>query len=79
MSKEYRILPDCVYKALDWLIFNNLLYKDARVNTFARLNTQDVIHIISSQQKQPTQPNDQCIDCSAYMKINDLLRIIRAL
>ncbi|GBM01464.1 hypothetical protein AVEN_209285-1 [Araneus ventricosus] len=81
VSRDYNISPDRVYKALDCLIANNPLYKDVRVNRFARLNTQDVIRVIPTQQQRPNEIDDKATDAptrSAYMRINDLSRIVRA-
>ena len=81
VSKDYNISPDRVNKVLDWLIINNPLYKDVKVNLSARLNTQDVIRVIPVQRQRPNEPIDQATDapnCSAYMRINDLSRIVRA-
>ncbi|GBO41872.1 hypothetical protein AVEN_143063-1 [Araneus ventricosus] len=80
-SRDYNISPDRFYKALDWLIANNPLYKDVRVNRFARLSTQDVIRVIPTQQQRPNELDTKATDAptrSAYMRINDLSRIVRA-
>lgn len=80
VSRDYEISPVRVYKALDWLIENNPLYEDVRINRGAQLNTHDVIRIIpapSDQNESTDQPTDTPPRI-AYSRINDSARIVRA-
>lgn len=83
ITKKYEISRERVYNALNWLICNNPLYKDVRVNQFARLETHDVIRVIPANTEitevlcDKQDRNEPTVNIG-FKQINPLSRILRA-
>ena len=50
ISRDYTVSRDRLYAALQWLIRNNLLYKNLTINHFAHIDLADIVRVISAEQ-----------------------------
>ncbi|GBM16803.1 hypothetical protein AVEN_9390-1 [Araneus ventricosus] len=78
ITREYCIRSEIVFKALQWLIKNNPLFRDVIVDNDDCMDEQDFIRVDETAQLINHQNYDDSNAGSSYMPITEMSRIIRA-
>ena len=74
ITREYTVSQSLIYDALQWLVANNLLYRDVTISNNVQLNDGDVF-IIQSHNLTMLQRQ---LRWSAYMPIGGVSGIVGA-
>ena len=74
--REFSISREKVYDALKWLIHNNPLYKDVKIDKNVRMNVEDLARVFEKPQQQLNEVINQ--EHHFYKRINEVSRIVRA-
>ncbi|GFR06815.1 ATP-dependent DNA helicase [Trichonephila clavata] len=79
VTRQFSISRQNVYNAPYWLVANNPLYKDVTIDQNVVINEGDIIRAKEAPAEIAEETNDEATeDTSAYMRINDCSRIVRA-
>lgn len=79
VTRQFSISREKVYDALYWLVANKPLYKDVTIDQNVIINEEDIIRVEEAPVEIAVETNEESTnDASAYMKINDFSRIVRA-
>ncbi|CAG5055549.1 unnamed protein product [Parnassius apollo] len=79
ITREFTICREKVYSALRWLIRNNPLYKDVRIDDNAQISDQELVRLSVPElsEDEASERNENEIR-NAFIPINNVARIIRA-
>ncbi|CAG5001922.1 unnamed protein product [Parnassius apollo] len=79
ITREFTICRVKVYSALRWLIRNNPLYKDVRIDDNAQISDQELVRLSVPElsEDEASERNENEIR-NAFIPINNVARIIRA-
>lgn len=79
VTRQFSVSRQKVYDALHWLVANNPLYTDVTINQNVVLNDEDIIRAEEGPVEVAVETNEEPTeDTSAYMRISDFSRIVRA-